>query len=300
MTHPGRDATLSGMQVMPRVSESTASARSAATAAAESAGLTVRDLEQVGDLERLSKIFAEIWSAPDSMITPELLRALSHAGNYVAGAFSNGDMIGGIIGFLGMEDGQIILHSHILGVLPQTQSRNAGFALKQDQRAWALERGIDRARWTYDPLVSRNAYFNISKLGARASAYYSSFYGAMSDGVNSGDESDRVLIEWDLAGEAATWASSGQHPSPDVEELLSNGASTILADVNGAPRITEANGAAVLLCSVPRDIIAVREHDLDLALAWRRALRSTLGTALDRGYVVDSFSRSGCYVLTRP
>ena len=300
MTRPVPDAKLSYMQVLARVTESSATARSAASAAAESAGIVVRNLEEVGDLERLSKIFAEIWSAPDSMITPELLRALSHAGNYVSGAFSNGDLIGGIIGFLGMEDGRIILHSHILGVLPKTQSRNTGFALKQDQRAWALERGIEQARWTYDPLVSRNAYFNISKLGARASAYYSSFYGAMSDGVNSGDESDRVLIEWDLTGEAATSASLGRHNFPDVEALLSNGASTILDDANGSPRIATANGENVLLCSVPRDIIALREQDLDLALAWRRALRSTLGTALDQGYVVDSFSRSGCYVLTRP
>ena len=300
MNRPFGDARLSPMQVMPRVSESTASARSAASAAAESAGLTVRDLKEVGDLERLSKIFAEIWSAPDSMITPELLRALSHAGNYVAGAFSNGDLIGGIVGFLGMEDGRVILHSHILGVLPQTQSRNAGFALKQDQRAWALERGIDRARWTYDPLVSRNAYFNISKLGARVSAYYSSFYGAMSDGVNSGDESDRVLIEWDLTSDAAVSAGLGLNTSPDVKALLSNGASTILDDGDGAPRVTEAKDSNMLLCLVPRDILEVRERDLDLALSWRRALRSTLGAALDRGFVVDSFSRSGCYVLTRP
>ena len=234
------------------------------------------------------------------MITTELLRALSHGGNYVSGALLDGELIGGIVGFLGMEDGRIILHSHILGVLPQSQTRNAGFALKQDQRAWALERGIQSARWTYDPLVSRNAYFNISKLGARASAYYSSFYGAMKDGVNSGDESDRVLVEWDLTGTAATSASLGEHSSPAVDALLSNGATTLLEEVDGVPRVLESDGTGVQLCFVPRDIVAMREQDFDLALAWRRALRSTLGTALNNGYVVDSFSRSGCYVLSRP
>lgn len=285
---------------MGRPTELSTTARSAASDAAETAGIVVRELHDVADLDRLSKIFAEIWSAPDSMITTELLRALSHAGNYVSGAFLNGELVGGIIGFLGMEDGRITLHSHILGVLPKSQTRNAGFALKQDQRAWALERGIQSARWTFDPLVSRNAYFNISKLGARASAYYPSFYGAMKDGVNSGDESDRVLVEWDLTGTAATSASLGGHSSPEVDALLSNGAATILEDADDHPRILEPSGSSVLLCFVPRDIVAMREQDFDLALAWRRALRSTLGTALNNGFVVDSFSRSGCYVLSRP
>jgi predicted GNAT superfamily acetyltransferase len=300
MTHRLSSATLSEMQVMGRTTDFSITARSAASDAAVASGIIVRELEDVGDLERLSKIYAEIWSAPDSMITPELLRALTHAGNYVAGAFVEGDLVGGIVGFLGMEEGRVILHSHILGVLPETQSRNAGFSLKQDQRAWALERGIEVARWTYDPLVSRNAYFNISKLGARASAYYPSFYGAMNDGVNSGDESDRVLVEWDLTGKAATSASLGQHSSPRMESLLSKGARTILEEFDGFPRINESDGATVLLCVVPRDIVAMRNEDFDLALAWRRALRSTLGTALTNDFVVDSFSRAGCYVLTRP
>ena len=48
-------------------------------------------------------------------------------------------------------------------------------------------------RWTYDPLVSRNARFNLVKLGAVGTEYAVDFYGPMRDGVNDG-ESDRLTV----------------------------------------------------------------------------------------------------------
>jgi predicted GNAT superfamily acetyltransferase len=48
---------------------------------------------------------------------------------------------------------------------------------------------------------------------------------------------------------------------------------------------------------VPEDIVALRRSDPTLARAWRRALRETLGDAIQRGYVVVGATRDGWYVL---
>ena len=66
---------------------------------------------------------------------------------------------------------------------PSHQGTAVGFVLKQHQRSWALERDIDTIEWTFDPLVRRNAYFNLTKLGARLVGYVDNFYGKLHDGV---------------------------------------------------------------------------------------------------------------------
>ena len=113
-----------------------------------------------------------------------LLRALSHAGNFVAGAFAEGELVGVSIAFFGREGDDLHVHSHITGVDPRLQNRSLGFALKQFQRSWALEHGASSVRWTADPLVRRNLYFNLCKLGATVVDYHPDFYGPLLDGVN--------------------------------------------------------------------------------------------------------------------
>src|SRR5262249_1536883 len=153
------------------------------------------------------------------------------------------------------------------------QGGSIGFALKQHQRAWSLQVGITKVTWTFDPLVRRNAFFNLQKLGADAAHYYENFYGAMTDEINPGDESDRVLIVWDLADDRAQRAGvDGALPEP-------SGATSNVAlaeDANGDPEVRSAKGSTVL-CQTPNDIVALRRADADKALRWRRALRATLG-----------------------
>ena len=102
------------------------------------------------------------------------------------------------------DDDHLHLHSHITGVDPRLQNRSLGFALKQFQRSWALAHGTSSIRWTADPLVRRNLYFNLCKLGATVVDYYPDFYGPLLDGVNGAGESDRVLLHWELASPRAS------------------------------------------------------------------------------------------------
>ena len=100
---------------------------------------------------------------------PALLRALGHGGNYLVGAYrvDTGELVGASVAFF-TEPLGAAMHSHITGVLAGTAGRGVGAALKWHQRQWALERGLTRITWTFDPLIARNSYFNLTRLGARA------------------------------------------------------------------------------------------------------------------------------------
>ena len=275
--------------------------RRAAEAAARAAGVAVVELGGVAETAAVSAVFAAIWGASSSAAMPaELVRALAHAGNYVAGAYDGEELVGAVVGFLGLHHGRVHLHSHVAGVLPRAQGRSVGLALKLHQRAWALARGIGQAEWTYDPLVRRNAYFNLTKLGAAAVAYHADFYGGMDDAINAGEPTDRCVALWDLAAPRAVAAAAGAASEPDRAALLAGGAAVLLAEgEEGEPLAGPGLADRVLLCQVPEDVVALRATRPELARAWRLAVRETLGRALAAGWVATGASRSGWCVLER-
>jgi predicted GNAT superfamily acetyltransferase len=259
----------------------------------------IRELEDIRDLRQLAELLAVVWGRPgEPSLGEDVLKALAHSGSYVAGAFAQGRLIGGLVGWLGGDPRhELHMHSHILGVLPGSEERGLGFELKQHQRRWCLEREIRVMEWTTDPLVRRNAYFNLTKLGAEAPNYFVNFYGEMQDGINAGDESDRLLIRWHLDSERAESAARGRSLEPDAQKLREWGTHPVLAvGPSGEPVGTDSS-ARVLMCQVPDDIVALRRYDPALARAWRAALRRALGGAMDRGYAIAGATRSGWYVL---
>jgi predicted GNAT superfamily acetyltransferase len=263
--------------------------------AARAAGVVVRDLVTIEEITAVCRLFQDIWRPPpDSpLATTELLRALTKAGNYLAGAFDGDRLVGACVGFFGAPaDGT--MHSHIAGVSPAMAGRSVGFALKLHQRAWARRRGVGAIGWTFDPLVARNAYFNLAKLGATAAEYLPDFYGGMVDAVNTGDETDRLLVTWELGAPAVVAACAGRPcvvAHQDAAVALGRGA-------NGGPEAGVLD-APTLLVAVPADVTALRATDPDLAKEWRVAMRDVLGGLLAGGARVAGFDRAGWYVLNR-
>ncbi len=247
-------------------------------AAAATARVVVRELTGVAELQDAVAVLGRIWGVPDNPpMSAELLRAMGKAESYVAGAYdadsAEGTMVGVCVGFHSTPAARA-LHSHIAGVTPDVAGRHAGFALKLHQRAWCLDRGIELMEWTYDPLVSRNAYFNLAKLGARVAEYLPDFYGAMTDGINRHDESDRILVHWPLS-------------SPGV-----------VAACAGAPtQATVPPGTAASWVHVPRDIEALRLADPEQARGWRTKVRDQLLVALEAGARVAGFEKEQGYLV---
>ncbi|MEV0390844.1 GNAT family N-acetyltransferase [Nonomuraea sp. NPDC050643] len=252
--------------------------------------IEVRELRDMAEFERVYALFDGIWGfgSGDPPITMELMRALSHAGGYVAGAFDGDRLTGGSVGFLAAGNA---LHSHVTGA---TAGRGIGFEVKQHQRRWALERGLERITWTYDPLVRRNAHFNLAKLGARPREYLPRFYGAMEDAVNTGDESDRVLAEWSLTDpHVVALARREPYVTP-----VPGGAVVALADEGGRPAPGAADAGTVLV-AVPPDIEGLRRTDPGTAKAWRLAVRDVLGGLMARGHRVTGFCGKSYYIVEK-
>ncbi|MEA2684018.1 MAG: hypothetical protein QOK05_2346 [Chloroflexota bacterium] len=229
-------------------------------------------------------------------MSSDLLRAMAHAGNYVSGAFLDGRLVGALTGFYAGAQRPDHLHSHILGVDPGARTLGVGLALKLHQRGWCLERGINRVAWTFDPLVRANGFFNMTKLGAMGVEYLVDFYGEMPDSINGGDQSDRVLIEWDLSSPRVDAALAS--PEGPAGAVVDGPPAAVALEVgaDGNPRETGATGDEVA-CQVPADIVAVRRGDPGTGRRWRVALRNVLSPRMDRGLRITAMNRAGWYLV---
>ena len=243
-------------------------------AAAAASRIVVRELGELGELQEAAAVLGRIWGVPDNPpMGAELLRALGKAESYVAGAYDGSAMVGVCVGFHSTPAART-MHSHIAGVTAAVAGRHAGFALKLHQRAWCLDRGIELMEWTFDPLVSRNAYFNLAKLGARVAEYLPDFYGSMDDGINRDDETDRILVHWELASPVVVAASAGTPVRPVVPAA-----------------------AAASWVQVPRDIEALRLTDPEQARSWRTKVREQLLGSLTAGGSVAGFDKEQGYLV---
>ena len=287
-----------------------ADADEVAARAAKAAGVVVRELASLAELEAMTALFDEIWEpdAGNPSMRLDLLRAMTKAGSYASGAYdaASGALLGACVGFFG-PPARAELHSHIAGVVPAGLGRSVGFALKVHQRAWCLRRDVRVIAWTYDPLIRRNAYFNLVKLGARPVEYLRNFYGVMDDMINGGTETDRMLVHWDLRSAAVSDASAGKPRRASFADERARGAVVALRDDGDGdglpvPGLPLAGGtdprASRLLVGVPADIEAMRLSDPARAAAWRTALRDVLSPLVASGSRVTGFDRSGWYVVS--
>lgn len=270
-----------------------AEARDRADEAAGRAGVHITELHQMSEHLAAAELLRRIWRAESAadVVSPALLRALEHSGNYVVGAYRGTDLVGVAAAFRGKGH----LHSHITGVAAGEEGAGTGYALKQHQRAWSLDQGIATVTWTFDPLVARNAAFNLRKLGASATAYLPDFYGPMTDGLNAGDASDRLYICWELDSDRAVAAArgAGEEPPVDAAEVLLGRAGDEPVPGPAAP------GAPALLVAVPVDVAALRARDRPAVMRWRYAVREAFAAALAAGHRVVHLTRDGFYLLER-
>jgi predicted GNAT superfamily acetyltransferase len=284
----------------PRADAALDRAVHAADAAAQAAHVSVREVTDLAELDAVVRLYATIWGrGGNPPVSIELLRAFTKAGNYVGGAYDeDGQLVGACVGFFHAPS-EDALHSHIAGVSASVTGRSVGFALKLHQRAWALLRGVSEIAWTFDPLVSRNAYFNLVKLGAEPVEYLPNFYGAMLDTINGHDDSDRLLMRWRLLDPAVVVAcDGGSTPSVVSDELAAGAVVALGVSADGGPVPGRLDGATSLV-AVPRDIAGLRLSDPALAQQWRIAVRDALTALVADGARIAGFDRDGWYVVRR-
>lgn len=252
-----------------------------AESAASRAGIEIVELTEPQSQADARAVFDEVWPAEDgaTQVRPNLLRALVHAGGYCVAAYdtSSRDLLGATLAFLGRaEGGTVILHSHMSAVTDPARNRHIGTAMKVHQRAWAWTHGVPVVSWTFDPLVRRNAYVNLVKLGIEVRGYHVNFYGAMNDAINAGDPSDRMVAWWPVDTDRTRRGVEGELAVESEIDL---------------------RAAGVHLVATPDDIVSLRASDPQAAQQWRIRVREELLDAFAHDQVIDGITDQGSYIL---
>jgi len=187
--------------------------------ASASSPIEVRVCHTLEECEACVAMEKRVWETADIEVVPSaLIRVAAETGGQVLGAFVAGRMIGFTFAVVGCRGAgaQLVtfLHSHMTAVLPEYQNRGVGRRLKLFQREEALARGIRLIEWTFDPFELRNAYFNVTRLGAVMRRYLPNHYGITTSPLHSGIPTDRLVAEWHLDSERVRAAVAGEALPP--------------------------------------------------------------------------------------
>src|SRR5919204_4694116 len=141
-----------------------------------------------------------VWGLADLEVTSaiQLIATVYAGGSLHLAETAAGEPVGFVYAFAALRGGVPHLHSDMLAVLPDYQSRGAGARLKWAQREEALSRGLGLITWTFDPMQARNAHLNLRRLGAAATEFLPDFYGITTSALHHGMATDRLLVRWEL------------------------------------------------------------------------------------------------------
>lgn len=247
-------------------------------------GVVIRDCATLDEYLECVAIQEETWGRAFSERVPAaILRVCQHVGGVTAAAFdANGHMLGFVFGITGVDNGDLVHWSDMLAVRPEARGRHLGERLKQYQRRKVCALGVRRIMWTFDPLVSRNAHFNINRLGALPVEYADNMYGTTRSALHGTLPTDRFIVAWDCTSPVPDGTADGVVPS---EIPLLNPVS------NGTPTLASVGDVARVRVQIPVDVQPIIQQQPVLAARWRDITRRTIGERMASGYRVIAFVR---------
>lgn len=258
--------------------------------------VVIRDLESFADLQQAEAVEQEVWKLDDRDVTPlTLMIATKAAGSVWLGAFDGPKLAGFAFGFLGMEHGNLILHSHMLAVREPYRDLDLGRKLKLAQRDRALAMRVQEMTWTFDPLQSRNAHLNFGKLGVVSETYKVDFYGPETSSVLHQNGTDRLWVRWPLASRRVRDRLQGKDYRAEVMDAFSRLQPLVQFNGDGKPLRNDLATALArqrIAIQIPSDIGAIERKDPALAREWREATRWAFSEALRAGFFVAEFCRT--------
>lgn len=249
--------------------------------------MEIRTLHTLEDFQQCVDIQKQVWGFDDPYdIVPLPLLVVSERNDgIVLGAFEGKEMIGFVYSLPGTHKNQKVQWSHMLAVVSTLRNTDIGYKLKIAQYESAREKGYDVIEWTYDPLESKNAYFNLRKLGCIAKEYEINIYGITSSPLHSGTPTDRLIAHWPIPPLKKDVPEFTSHPSEELlisrthfkqEALLID---EILLDRNGE----------YLFLEIPSEMQQLKTVAPEGPLEWRLQTRKAFEHYLNNGYVVYSF-----------
>lgn len=267
--------------------------------------LTIRPFATIDEYKECVALQEETWGVGFSeRVPPAILKVAQVLGGVSAGAYDQrGALVGFVFGMTGLREGELVHWSDMLAVHPKARDGGLGTRLKAYQREEVLGRGVEKMFWTFDPLQSRNAHVNFSKLGIVVREYVENMYGDTDSPLHRGIGTDRFVALWLLSSErvrgrleaalsGAAEDGGGAGPTGiDVARLpLALGSTTSEPHpCPGSLRLDLEDDAVGV--HIPSDIVSLMNDDMQLALAWRAATRQVFRHYLDRGYEVRELVR---------
>lgn len=264
----------------------------------------IRHLRTDDELSACVDLQRDTWGRSFSDVVPvSMLQISVKMGGVCMGAFGpRGELCGFVYGVTGVRKGELAHWSHMLAVRPELRDGGIGKRLKLAQGDALRALGVKNVYWTYDPLVARNAHFNLNLLGVTIDEYVPDMYGR-SDSELHQLGTDRFIVRWCLEGEGdrtgpvAPRSAGAVVVAPEgVTAARGPGSS---ADAPGSTGYMDAATVEVL---IPGDIEAVEARSVDEALAWRGTTRRAFTRLLRAGATVAGFlpdREFGRYVLVR-
>ena len=251
--------------------------------------MKIAEVHDPDEVRQIVPIIKSAWGFRElDSLVKDIVVAMKFHGGVVIGAYDDDKLVGMNFGFPGRRNNYDYFYSHMTGVLEGKKYSGIGYSLKMYQKEWARNHGYDMIAWTFDPLMSLNANFNIHKIGAFSRTFLTNFYGEMEDSINAGIRTDRFVAE--------LWLD---YKRPD-----SMGDADIALDRNGKvsrdlESITERGKSAIVF--IPENFNAVKRSGIAEAARWRDSSRKALELLFGSGFVAVDF-HSGAesyYILAR-
>jgi predicted GNAT superfamily acetyltransferase len=203
-------------------------------------------------------------------------------------------MVGFVSSIVGLEDGELLQHSHMLAVRQAYRNFDVGFKLKLAQRKEALKRKASTITWTFDPMRPLNAYFTLGKLGASSSVYAENYYGETTSVLHRGLPTDRMMTHWDLSSPEVVKRLEIGPPRHDLRKEFKK-----VRVINQLDEIAPGMATSLpvklnctdesLLFEIPYNLPDIKNRNLGVALEWQGKMRQVFRAYFKKGYAATDF-----------
>lgn len=233
--------------------------------------IEIRECITLAELSDCVQLQRDVFALPEIEISPvRHLIVTKNAGGFSLGAYLEEKLIGFVLSVPAFLYGEKAYYSHMTAVLQEFQSYGIGTKLKWAQRERALADSVKFIKWTYQPVLARNAFFNLEKLGVIIKHYEPNFYGTDYSTSHEqegklGLDSDRIFAEWHLE-------------SPKVKALA-----------KGEKYVETAE--AKLTIEIPNNWSDLVKNDLPQAINEQNRIKNEFQKAFAEGLICKSFLR---------
>jgi predicted GNAT superfamily acetyltransferase len=234
----------------------------------------IRECTTIEDFDNCISLQREAFGLPEIEISPRRHLIVSRqAGGWTLGAFDGERMVGFVHHLAGVRpNNELFGYSHMMAVAKDYQNKGIGARLKWAQRQRSLDEGRDFIKWTWDPMQSRNAHFNLNRLGVIVETFADNFYGmdynadpTQKEQNRPGLQSDRLFASWRLNSDRVRRLAAGEE-----HQITAKLARSI---------------------AVPSEWGVLLKADVVTARREQARLRSEFKTAIAEGLVCAAFER---------